>query len=398
MRCPRLTVAGAPTVRSLGLQADTYDVQRKLRWLVHLIMSANFNASLDAMSHKHSVRVLPKAKSSARSKIHTQFNNLIKKLEAERKRLAEWHDVLPRFNARLDAELGPLDHLYFVRMKELVFVFHGAWENMKLTKAEYAKLSDLICEMVDDLMDADMGESLEPIYAKHCGSDLFGDVDDDDEVEDPALEQLREEFEEFMEALGLGAEPESDAAAPQQKPASKVGAKEARRIADEAKLQHSVRDVFRKLASSLHPDRETDPVERERKNALMQRANVAYAANDLLSLLELQFEIAQIDAEGMETLGEDRIKQYIKTLKRQLEEAQVESDVLQEIMLGKLGMVAIRKISPDLLEDILEDKIGKLQDDLESIERDLSDFKDKKLLKAFLKNIRFDDGAIGFYE
>ena len=361
------------------------------------IMSALFNACRDAMPHKHSVRVLPKAKHAASSKIHTQFNNLIKKLEAERKRLAAWHDALPRFNARLDTELGPLDDLYFARMKELVFVFDNAWENMKLTKTEYSKLSDLICEMVDDLIDAELGESLQPIYAKHCADelDMFGG---DDDVDDAALGPLHEEFEEFMEALGLGAEPESNAAAPQQKAAPKVSAKEARRIADETKLQHSVRDVFRKLASSLHPDRETDPVERERKNALMQRVNVAYAANDLLSLLELQFEIAQIDAAGIETLGEDRIKQYIKTLKRQLEEAQVESDILQEIMLGKLGMVAIRKITPDLLDDILEGKIGKLQDDLESIERDLTDFKDKKLLKAFLKNIRYDDGAIDFYD
>ena len=350
------------------------------------------------MPHKHSVRVLPKAKNPARSKVHTQFNNLIKKLEAERKRLAAWHDALPRFNARLEAELGPLDKLYFVRMKELVFVLQDAWENMKLTKTEYSKLSDLICEMIADLMDADMGESLEPIYAQHCGDDLFGDFDeDDDDVEDPALEQLRGEFEEFMEALGLSPEPESDDAAPQQKPAPKLGAKEARRIADEAKLQHSVRDVFRKLASSLHPDRETDPAERERKNVLMQRANVAYAANDLLSLLELQFEIAQIDAEGMETLGEDRIKQYIKTLKRQLEEAQVESNLLQGILLGKLGMVAIRDIKPELLDDILEDKIGKLQEDLESIEQDVADFKDKKMLKAFLKNIRYGDGEMDFY-
>ena len=349
------------------------------------------------MPHKHSVRVLPKAKHTPSSKIHTQFNNLIKRLEAERKRLAAWHDALPRFNARLDTEVAPLDKLYFVRMKELVFVFDDAWENMKLTKTEYAKLSDLICEMVEDLLDVGMDESLEPIYVKHCGGELDM-FDDDDDVDDAALGSLHEEFEEFMEVLGLGPEPESDAATPQHKAAPKVSAKEARRIADETKLQHSVRDVFRKLASTLHPDRETDPVERERKNALMQRANVAYAANDLLSLLELQFEIAQIDAAGIETLGEDRIKQYIKTLKRQLEEAQVESNVLQDLLLGQLGMRAVVKISPEQLEDILEDKIGRLQDDLQSIERDLVDFKDKKLLKAFLKSFGFNDGPVFFYD
>ena len=61
-------------------------------------------------------------------------------------------------------------------------------------------------------------------------------------------------------------------------------------------FERAVREIFRKLASALHPDRETDPGERARKTALMQRANVAYAANDLLGLLELQFEVDQIDA------------------------------------------------------------------------------------------------------
>ena len=48
----------------------------------------------------------------------------------------------------------------------------------------------------------------------------------------------------------------------------------------------SVRDVYRKLVSALHPDREADGAERERKTALMQRANQAYERNDLLELLD----------------------------------------------------------------------------------------------------------------
>jgi curved DNA-binding protein CbpA len=42
-----------------------------------------------------------------------------------------------------------------------------------------------------------------------------------------------------------------------------------------------VREVFRKLASELHPDRETDPAEHARKTELMQRVNQAYKAGDL---------------------------------------------------------------------------------------------------------------------
>jgi hypothetical protein len=40
----------------------------------------------------------------------------------------------------------------------------------------------------------------------------------------------------------------------------------------------AVREVFRKLVSELHPDRETDPAEHARDTELMQRVNQAYKA------------------------------------------------------------------------------------------------------------------------
>ena len=56
----------------------------------------------------------------------------------------------------------------------------------------------------------------------------------------------------------------------------------------------SIREIFRKLASALHPDRETDRKGCEVKTALILQVNRAYAGNDLLTLLELQIE--QVDA------------------------------------------------------------------------------------------------------
>jgi hypothetical protein len=94
-----------------------------------------------------------------------------------------------------------------------------------------------------------------------------------------------------------------------------------------------VRDIFRKLASALHPDRETDSAKRGRKTALMQRANVAYAANDLLGLLELQLEANQIDQTGLDNLDDDRIKQYNRILDGQAGEIKAEIIALETSLL-----------------------------------------------------------------
>ena len=55
-----------------------------------------------------------------------------------------------------------------------------------------------------------------------------------------------------------------------------------RREAEVQQATPSVREVYRKLASALHPDRETDE---------QQRVN---EADDLLALLELQIEFREV--------------------------------------------------------------------------------------------------------
>src|SRR5205085_9368643 len=84
---------------------------------------------------------------------------------------------------------------------------------------------------------------------------------------------------------------------------------------DEAQqATQSVREIFRKLASALHPDRETDSAQREVKTALMQQVNQAYTSNDLLALLELQLRIEQVDAAHMAQADAQRVKHYNRVL------------------------------------------------------------------------------------
>src|ERR1700755_3399620 len=87
--------------------------------------------------------------------------------------------------------------------------------------------------------------------------------------------------------------------------------KPSKRSEDNAQLaKKALRDIYRKLASAVHPDRESDPARRQEKNELMQRINQAYAANDLLSLFEIQIEIDQLDPEQIGNLGAQRPRHY----------------------------------------------------------------------------------------
>lgn len=60
-------------------------------------------------------------------------------------------------------------------------------------------------------------------------------------------------------------------------------------------VESALRSLYRKLASALHPDRESDEEARAHKTKLMSEANTAYERRDLLALLDLQTK-AQLPA------------------------------------------------------------------------------------------------------
>src|ERR1019366_7485439 len=89
--------------------------------------------------------------------------------------------------------------------------------------------------------------------------------------------------------------------------AAKAEAARAQREQAAREVSQSLREVYRKLVSALHPDREPDADARQRKTLLMQRVNQAYDGNDLLTVLGLQLEIEQIDAAHLSSVPPQRL-------------------------------------------------------------------------------------------
>jgi len=175
-------------------------------------------------------------------------------------------------------------------------------------------------------------------------------------------------------------------------------AAEAREQVEQAELSLSIREVYRKLASALHPDRETDPQERERKTTLMQRANQAYSKNSLLQLLELQLELEHIDQSVINNIGEDRLKHYNKILKEQVGELDHEILHVENGFKHSYGIPPFIEVSPGTIMRNLAADIFSLQESLHALEHDLLVFDDIKQLKDWLKMVkrslatpRFDD-------
>lgn len=357
------------------------------------------------LTTQYSLRICEPTTNSSVSRARKQFNTLIKKLEAARLRLAGWTEAMPAILRQAENEFQPLAQTYSAHQRRLVLLLDQMFPHKSMGKRDRAKLTDLICSMaLEMLADGDDAE-LKDIYNRHSG----GDFDAEAEQDGAALKGLMENIlgvqmdadidlrspEDMMEALaaqlGQRADQEQQAAqakaATRRKPAS-ARAREQRQLAEADKLKQTVRDIFRKLVSELHPDREPDAAERERKTALMQRANVAYAANDLLGLLELQLEIEQIDQSGLDELSDERIRQYNKILDGQLREIERETASIEYSAAMEMGGHAHGRLTPQVLLRCLRVDIAEMQAKLDAILANLEEFRDANKLKVWLKTYR----------
>ena len=349
-----------------------------------------------------SIRLAAPATTGPQSRVRTQFNKLVKKLEAERAKLALWHTELPKIVALANDAYQPLARTFDLHRKSLLLALDRAYDDKSMGKKDKQKLAELICSTALALLEPDEDdEVVKALYNKHSGRDFDQDMeeekadmiamvaamtgvelDEDADVSSPAAF-----FKSMQEKMVAQARDEEQAE--QARPA-KLSARETRHQAQAAQLKQSVRDIFRKLASALHPDRETDPAEHARKNALMQRVNAAYAANDLLGLLELQFEIDQIDQSKLDSLGDERIRQYNQMLTDQVREISFQIQAMESAFTLDMGWEPGRRRSPMSMMKSLRADIKEMRGNIKRIEADLAAFGDIRQIKVWLKGYNFD--------
>ena len=266
------------------------------------------------------------------------FNRLTQQIADVRGRLALWQATTEQLRARAAAEIVPgweaLDGLHRQLVERIDALLSFPPAGLKLTARRREALTDFLLRQIDRLLATSADDALVALHDRY--SDLswhdrnrLDQSEDEDRLRDfldaagvetaadDSIDDLLQRARERMAAKEAEARQEHAAHAERHRAQRRETAADRRR-AEEAKLVgQSVRDVYRKLVSSLHPDREADPDERERKTLLMKDINRAYQANDLLTLLSLQMQIEQIDASTLAGLPAQRLQHYNKVLREQ---------------------------------------------------------------------------------
>lgn len=128
-----------------------------------------------------------------------------------------------------------------------------------------------------------------------------------------------------------------------------------------AMAEQSVKSVYLKIAAAIHPDREVNDVKKIKKTELLQRANEAYAEQDLFALLKMQLQIEQDRDPSQKSLSAEQVKLYQLALDAQSQKLQEQIDTLiNRLVWSSKTRIAVKKAKgkvqiADLYKQIDED-------------------------------------------
>ncbi len=321
---------------------------------------------------------IAKAASRQDTPEHKRFRTLLDKIEKARARLAAWQTQLPLFAQAYSAQVAPQRARLQTARREFAFELEALFARVK-SRADRETVSTQICDVAGALLDAaDPGappdEPLKALYNRHAPVDFDTEAEEELASMKAMLESisgvdLGNEPVESQEDLlhraqaKMAEQAQAHATRPGRKKKAKT-ASDKRAEEDERRVSQTVREVYRKLASELHPDRvaaDTPAAEREARTALMQQANVAYEAGDLLTLLTLQLKTEQIDLAHAAGVAAEQVRHFNRVLGEQLRELEMEIGSREHTFCASYGLMPERRPDPEKLQPLLKQELRELE-------------------------------------
>ena len=299
------------------------------------------------------------------------FNRLLEQLDAARTQWQAWQDATQEVHTRYAQQVRPLMQQLWQAQAALA-QWLDSCSGQAMSKLDRQTLQHMIVQLSEDgaqQASGVVGATLAELHARYAPAQQAEPEPAEEVAAQTVAHNAAPEIDwndadavaAYVEAQTQAAQRQAQRAraAHQQQRQRQQAQRKAQAAQQEAKP--SVKAVYRKLASSLHPDREQDPKARARKTALMQRVNQAYEADDLLALLELQWEVELLDAKRMAQLQDAHLQRYSLVLQEQLQQLQQATRDAQAELAQMLGLNPQLRHAPRKMPKLLRQYVQSLQ-------------------------------------
>lgn len=337
-----------------------------------------------------------------------RINKLTADISRRRRELLELNDAIAQLKINYVKKIVPVQNKHSELIQEMIYLADENFDNKIFTKADRKSICVLLDESIGSLDEQYINDRIKDIFARRLGenfddvvneansfatnrtkeflNEMFGmDVDCDDNVsQEELMHRVRQKFMEQEEQERLREEQ-----SPKRKKSAKTLAKEAREKEAEKHQSQSIREVYRQLAKSLHPDRIANDEDYETKTKLMQEVNAAYEKDDLLTLLEIQLKIEQISQENIDGVALEKLKHFNVVLKRQFDELNIElHNVSTQLSMEFPNLNLYGALTPKKIEMHIRSRIKQTKQIVEDLQTHLEFWKmDIKLFRMYIREV-----------
>lgn len=349
------------------------------------------------MSGKSLIHVRRPAARTPSTPGQDRFRYLIDRIEKMRHARAEWDKLVVAFTTSEAERVHPLRATLKQVTRETVFLIDQLLHQKGWSRADQGALKDVACHTAEALLRADPHDAeIRTIFDRYS-SLSFQDMKQEE------IESLKQDAKEYMGIDLDDADIESeedlvervyehmkDEDARQREPSAEHRKSPGRQRADASAqaAKQFLREIYRKLASAVHPDREADAARRAEKTELMQQINRAYATNDLLTLLEAQLRLELIDPDHVNKISGKQLQQFNRLLSQQLEAAKAELRSLQDAFRMDHDLPHGRAINVQGLHLVTQRRARELRAHIHQQKRFLEMLANKSATKRWLKEQR----------
>ena len=334
------------------------------------------------------------------------FKQLVSSIEAAETRLREITNLIDLFRPVFSKKLRPLHDARDVLTREMVQFLDEQLQRKGWTANQRNTMREIACQLAEQLFGGAHREEMEAVFDRHSDitaadraaadaakfeagiEELFG-VDPGADVDGPrSPEELMGEALRKIDRLEQEREQQAEARAAARRGGNKSGrqTKAEQQALDAGKL---LKEIYRKLTSAIHPDREPNAAERTRKTALMSAVNQAYESGNLLKLLQLQLQAVKVDSRAAATLADEKLQLINHTLRRQQQELQLECRQLDAVVREEFQVNYFGALNAPVLQKALNAAVAGERADLKIMRHDLQVIRSSdSQLKNWLKEQR----------
>ena len=291
--------------------------------------------------------IQPDAEHSPQQK---KLNRLIEQIEQQKIQLEMWQKAKDEIQQYTQKTFMPVyTELHQVLFDQLEQLWNGL-SNYELSKADATQLDDKIYALAKILQDSKLLnqqqlKKVDELYSYYLQSAEYTQnkkskkkkISDVEDFFDGETYTDKTEFDD--------AEEWSTESYRQARAQAKLKRQQEKQAQAEKLTTQSLKTVYLKIASIIHPDREQDENKKVEKTELLQQANTAYEQQDLFYLLKLQIQIEQNQSVSKKGLTADQVKFYQLALDAQSQKLQSEiDDLIDTLVWSENAKITVKKL------------------------------------------------------